>query len=188
MSRRRLAHLSYESRMVVSATLSLFLVFGPEGIAGIAEARGAARPAKFQLVSLAGTASSAPTVPVGLTADTLPSQGQAGSSVVYVSGSGFPSGTILPANVTVAFETTCGGTPVASTNPSAVQLVFGTTRKVQVLLPALLRANTYYVSLSGSTSIGTAFASTNCSQVQVIGAASLGISKTHSGSSFTQGQ
>jgi len=217
MSRRRLARLSYISQSVVSTILSLLLVPGSNGGAGVAQAHAVASSApassaslyrfitsvshgreftsasegtNLQPASSAASAGATPPAPVTLTASTVPSQGQAGSGVVYVSGTGFPSGTIAPSNVTVHFATSCGGSAVASATPSAVQTVFGTTRRVQVLLPATIAAKTYFLSLGGTTSSGTAFASTNCSTVQVTSApnpAVLSISKTHMGS-FTQGQ
>jgi hypothetical protein len=147
-SRRQLAFVSYVSRLVLSAILSLLLAAGPDW-----PALSAATPV--------------PPVQVTLTAFTLPSQGQAGSSIIYVTGSPYPAGTIPAAGVTIAFATSCGGTPVASATASAFQLLYGATRRAQVLIPAALTANTYFVSISGTTSSGTPFVSSNCSQVQV---------------------
>jgi RHS repeat-associated protein len=147
-SRRQLAFVSYASRIVLSAILSLLLAAGPD----------------WPAVS---AATPVPPVQVTLTAFTLPSQGQAGSSVIYVMGSPYPAGTIPAAGVTVSFATSCGGTPAASATASAFQLLYGATRRAQVLIPAPLTANTYFVSISGTASSGTPFVSSNCSQVQV---------------------
>lgn len=55
---------------------------------------------------------------VTLSATTSPSAGQAGVHSINVTGSGFPSGTIPPANVTVTLEpATAGSGPTGSTPP-----------------------------------------------------------------------
>ncbi len=108
-----------------------------------------------------------PVTQVQLTASTAPNSGQAGTSYVYVSGSNFPAGTILSSAVNVYFSGSCGATPVASVKPGIIQTVFGSTRRLQVLLPATLASATYYVSLAGATTGGSAFTSANCSTVQV---------------------
>src|SRR6202158_1025985 len=112
-------------------------------------------------------------IPIQLTASTVPSQGEAGVNLVYVTSSGFPSGTIPPINVTVSFAATCGGAPLANATATGVQTLLGTTRRVQVQIPSGLTPNTYAVSLNGTTSTGTSFSSVNCSSVQVIPLATL---------------
>src|SRR5947209_3857793 len=158
--RRQIAFVSYASRVALSTVLSLLLTSVAD--LGIAAVRAAGLPEP----SAASLAPISP-VPIILTATTLPSQGQAGSSVIYITGSGYPADAIPAPNVTISFATSCGGAPVASLAPSALQLLYGTTRRAQVLIPAALAANTYFLSVSGASSSGISFASSNCSQVQV---------------------
>src|SRR5271166_3384218 len=170
-------------RIALSLLLSFLLLPGGDWN-GVAQAAGAPAPqpnagANFapQLLAMfhpaaaaaSAAASAMPQAPVSVTLGTItvPSSGEAGVNNVYVSGTGFPAGTILPASVRVTFATSCGGASVASTSPSLVQTIVGTTRRLQVLIPGGLGANTYYLSVSGTTTTGTAFASVTCSQVQV---------------------
>lgn len=96
-----------------------------------------------------------------------PSSGVAGSSTVGVTGSGFPSGTITPADVSVALSLTCGGSSTPAT-ASFVQKIIGTSDRIQFVIPGSLAAGTYYVSISGTDSNNVAFTSgTTCSAVQV---------------------
>ena len=85
-----------------------------------------------------------------------------------VTGSGFPSGGISPANVLVSLATSCGGSPTTAA-ASTVTPVIGTTDKVAFAIPGSLAAGTYYVSLSGTSNGGTSFSSGNCSTLQVLG-------------------
>ena len=105
---------------------------------------------------------------VKLNAVTSPSSGSAGASTVSVTGSGFPSGAISPANVLVSLATSCGGSPTTAA-ASTVTTVIGTTDKVAFAIPGSLAAGTYYVSLSGTSNGGTSFLSSNCSTLQVLG-------------------
>ncbi len=98
---------------------------------------------------------------------TSPSTGAAGTSTVSVTGSGFPSGTIAPANVLVSLSATCGGSPTTAA-ASAVQKVLGTTEKVSFVVPGSLAAGTYSVSVSGMDSNEVDFTSGNCSTLQVV--------------------
>lgn len=105
---------------------------------------------------------------VKLNAVTSPSSGSAGTSTVSVTGSGFPSGAISPANVLVSLATSCGGSPTTAA-ASTVTTVIGTSDKVAFAIPNSLAAGTYYVSLSGTSNGGTSFLSSNCSTLQVLG-------------------
>jgi rhamnogalacturonan endolyase len=105
---------------------------------------------------------------VKVNAVTSPSSGSAGTSTVSVTGSGFPSGAISPANVLVSLATSCGGSPTTAAS-STVTTVIGTTDKVAFAIPGSLAAGTYYVSLSGTSNGGTSFLSSNCSTLQVLG-------------------
>jgi len=199
VSSRRLAVLSYAARVILSGTLSLALVPGPDWEPSLAQAAVSPKPisrnpifglnapqalkAKFSgskgLSAVAdnapapggraGTTATAlpnPPVSVTLTSSVVPGTQQAGN-YVYVTGSGYPSGTIPAANVSVFLAASCGGAAVATTTPSSFQLIVGSTERAQVLLPSSLAAGKFYVSVSGSTSTGTTFASTNCSTVTV---------------------
>src|ERR1035437_8908679 len=106
---------------------------------------------------------------VSLAVATSPSTGVAGVTFVNVTGSGFPvgQGTFPPANALVSFSLSCGGAVVATAVPTSILPVIVPTYRVHVLLPAALATNTYFVSLAGTTSNATAYASTNCSRVDV---------------------
>ena len=104
---------------------------------------------------------------VKLNALASPSSGVAGSSTVGVTGSGFPSGTISPANVSVSLSSVCGGSSTAAT-VSFVQKIIGTSNKIEFQIPGSLATGTYYVSVSGSDSNNVTFNSgTTCSALQV---------------------
>ena len=102
-------------------------------------------------------------IAVTLSPAASPASGQAGTTIIIVTGSGFPAGTILPANTTVSLQPAAGGAAV-TTNPTLVTIVVGSTRRVTFLIPALISVSTptaYLVGVSGTTSDNTAFASTN---------------------------
>jgi len=104
---------------------------------------------------------------VKLNAVTSPSSGTAGTSTVSVTGSGFPSGGIAPANVLVSLATSCGGSPTTAV-ATTVTTIIGTTDKVSFAIPGSVAAGTYYVSLSGSSNGGVSFSSGTCSTLQVL--------------------
>jgi hypothetical protein len=106
---------------------------------------------------------------VNLATATSPSTGVAGVGYVNLTGSGFPTGhgTIPAANATVSFSLACGGAVAATATPSTITHILGSTYRVHVLLPGSLTTNTYYASVSGTTSDATAYTSTDCSAVQV---------------------
>jgi hypothetical protein len=97
-----------------------------------------------------------------LAANTNPPTGVAGTNDSYITGSGFPSGTLTPA--TVSFAATCGGTVVATT---AVTQVANEPpfKRFEFLIPSSLKTGTYYVTVSGP---GYNTASTpSCSAISV---------------------
>jgi hypothetical protein len=120
----------------------------------------------FVFLLASAQASSAQSVTLG--AWSTPTSGASGVTTVAVTGGGFPSGSIPAANVTVSLASTCAGSGTL-TPASTVTKIIGTSERVQFLLPASLATGTYYVSLSGTTSTGNAFASTNCAEVNVTG-------------------
>jgi hypothetical protein len=91
---------------------------------------------------------------------TVPSSGLAGYNQVTVTASGFPAGQ-SDASVTLSFATSCGGTPVATTNPTAITAL-GPSTTLKFLIPASLATGTYFISVSG-----TGFASSTCAEIQV---------------------
>ena len=102
-------------------------------------------------------------VAVTLSPAVSPAIGQAGSTSITITGSGFPAGTIQPADVAVLFEPAAGGASV--TNAAAtLTTVAGSTRRVSSVIPGSINIATpaqYLISLTGKTATGTAFASTN---------------------------
>jgi len=101
---------------------------------------------------------------ITLSTATTPSTGASGG-YLSMTGSGFPSGTITPATVSVGVASTCGSTETAAT-PILVTDVLGPVYKVEFTVPGL-SAGTYYASISGSTSTGNTFASSNCAKFTV---------------------
>ncbi|MGH9346384.1 MAG: PKD domain-containing protein, partial [Vicinamibacterales bacterium] len=108
---------------------------------------------------------------ITLQPSTSPTSGQPGIHNITVTGSNYPAGTIPPANVTVSFApATAGAGPSGSTAALAVQTIVGSTRRVTFRIPSsiLVAAPTAYrVSLSGTTSTGVAFASSNTAALTI---------------------
>src|SRR5271166_3917028 len=98
-----------------------------------------------------------------------PPSGQAGETSVTVTGSGFPSGTISPASVTVTLMPRSGGSPVTTTATS-VTPGSGSTVTVGFLIPASISVSSptvYQVAISGATTAGTLFKSSNSSLLTI---------------------
>ena len=84
---------------------------------------------------------------VTLDPSAAPAAAQAAVTAVGVIGSGFPSGTIPRANVTVTLEpATRGNGPSGTTTATAVTKIFGTSERVTFQIPPS-------ISVSGRTSI-----------------------------------
>src|SRR5271165_3473468 len=77
-----------------------------------------------------------PLTGVTLSSPTTPSAGQAAISVINVTGSNFPSGTIPPADVAVTIQPATSGPPSGTTNATAVVTIIGSTRRVAFQIPA----------------------------------------------------
>ena len=120
-------------------------------------------------VALAGLVFTAPlsAQTVKLNAWTSPSSGASGSTFVNLNGSGYPSGPITPFFVTVSLSSSCDGTAAATATPSSILSVVGSSDRVQFQLPALLATGTYYATVSGTSTSGVSFTSSNCSEVTV---------------------
>lgn len=123
------------------------------------------------LLVLSGSVPLLATTSVTLNASTSPSTGDPLVTNIHVTGHGFPSGTIPPANVTVTLNpTTVGGGPSGSTTALAVTVVSGSTERVTFRIPKSINVPTptsYQVSIAGTTSTGNAFQSSNTSSLTV---------------------
>jgi hypothetical protein len=110
---------------------------------------------------------------VTLATNTSPSTGQAGLSNVNVTASHVPSGTLTPANVIASFANTCGGAAVKTASANSVTTVLGSTKRVNVSVPAGLTTGTYYVTLADNAAGDANFTTVagSCSTVQVTGSA-----------------
>jgi hypothetical protein len=107
---------------------------------------------------------------VTLSSTTSPTIGQAGITNVNVTGSGFPSGFILPSNVLVTIQPTTSGGVGGTVTASAVTTILGSVRRVTFQIPASIVVSspmTYKVSIAGTTSTGIAFSSGNTSDLTV---------------------
>ena len=116
------------------------------------------------IIALAASPSS-----VTLTASTTPSAAEPGVTFVSVTGNGFPSGTIGPSNVTVTLTPATSG-PAMTAVVQSVTTIVGPTRKVTFQVSSANEVATptnYLVSLSGSTTAGAAFASTNTATLTI---------------------
>jgi hypothetical protein len=98
-------------------------------------------------------------VVVTLSSAASPTSGQPGVTTINVTGSGFPSGTILPASTTVSLQPAAGGA-ATNTSATAVTTIAGTTRRVIFLIPASISVSSptgYKVTLAGQTTTNTTF-------------------------------
>lgn len=130
--------------------------------------RNAAKPFLMVLPCLVVVHSAWGSDSVTLATWTVPSSGVAGTNNVWVTGSNFPSGTIPPADVTVSFASSCAATTGVTTEKAiAVTNIVGGTDRVEFLIPAGLSTTKYFVWLSGTSSSGVAFTSSNCAAVDV---------------------
>jgi len=101
-----------------------------------------------------------------LTPSANPPTGLAGVNDSYVTGSGFPAGTITGG--TVSFGASCAA-PATATSPVIQVTSLLTTRRFEFLIPASLKTGTYYVWVSG-TAGSTPFNTLNtpsCSTISV---------------------
>ncbi|HVZ59692.1 MAG TPA: hypothetical protein VG892_02800, partial [Terriglobales bacterium] len=91
----------------------------------------------------------------------IPSQGQAGATVISINGSNFPGGSVASANITL--QPTAGG-PSTTTPALSVTALAGTTSRVTFLIPKSIVVTTptpYKISITGSTTDGIFFVSIN---------------------------
>lgn len=130
---------------------------------------------RFALVAAGLVVAQSSVFAVNLPPSVMPPSGLAGTTVVYVTANGFPSGTMIASDVTVSFANgtapnTCLGTPNATAQSFQVMSIpipgepSGYTRRFAVVIPSTLATTTYGVWLT-STTYGVV--STNCSQLKV---------------------
>jgi RHS repeat-associated protein len=133
-------------------------------------------PRFFFLLLLAATDTTPQnSTPVTLLPTTSPSAGQPGVTNISVTGSNFPAGAITANAVTISLRPAAGGAPT-NTPATTVATIVGSTRRVSFTIPATITvaaATNYLVSLSGTTSTGTAFASSNTSALTINPGASI---------------
>ncbi|MGP8271048.1 MAG: PEP-CTERM sorting domain-containing protein [Terracidiphilus sp.] len=121
----------------------------------------------FGMGSILGLIALIASVPVSANASvklntwTNPSSGASGSTIVTLTGSGFPAGKITPSNVNLSFSATCDGSVAATTTANTVVTVIGSSDRVTFLVPAALATGTYYIWITGT------YASSNCSEITV---------------------
>ncbi|HWO32347.1 MAG TPA: PEP-CTERM sorting domain-containing protein [Candidatus Acidoferrum sp.] len=119
-------------------------------------------------VMLVVSASTAARASVKLDTWTNPPSGAAGSSNTNLVGSGFPSGAISPGSVTITIATSCFGSGAVTTKALRVTKILGTTERIEFLIPATItKTGNYFAWITGSTTTGTSFASSNCSEVTI---------------------
>jgi hypothetical protein len=104
---------------------------------------------------------------VKLNVTTTPGSGLAGTYVNII-GSGFPKGTLNPANVKVDLAASCGGPPLATTRATSVVPIIGTSDRIQFRIPGLAPGR-YYVAISDLALGDAKFSSSNCSMLTVAG-------------------
>ncbi len=127
-------------------------------------------------VSLASLANSplltAAVTEVTLSPTTTPTSSDTGFSVTAF-GYNFPAGSIQPVNVTVLLApATAGSGPTATTIATGVTVISGSTERVAFTVPSSLTvaaATLYNVSISGTTSAGKQFQSSNTTALTVNG-------------------
>src|SRR5712672_1004096 len=123
------------------------------------------------LLALSGSWSVRAQSNITLTSTASPAAAQPGVTSVSVTGSSFPSGTIVPADTLVTIQpVSTGAAPTVSTAASSVVTVAGTTRRVTFVVPgsfSVTSPTAYRVSVSGRTATGTTFASGNSASLTV---------------------
>jgi hypothetical protein len=108
--------------------------------------------------------SAVPSIKLNVT--TTPSSGVTDTTYVNITGSGFPRGTVNPANVIVNLAASCGGSPLGTSGATSVVPIIGTSDRVQFLIPGL-DPGVYYVTISDLAAGEANFSSGNCSMLTV---------------------
>ncbi len=111
-------------------------------------------------------------VSVKLATAATPSTGVAGVSFVNLTVSGLPA-TTTPGEVMIAIAPTCpagAGGPVSGevdTTATKITTITPSIKRVQFQIPASLAQNTYLISIKGTATDGTVFASNGCAALAV---------------------
>ncbi len=115
--------------------------------------------------------------PVTLESPLAPGIAEPGVTTVTLTATGFPSGTISPANVTVTLQPKHSGDgPSGATEASTARALFGTTVQLTFTVPTTIEVHqsvSYLVSIEGTTSTGAAFTSGNAAALSIAPVASL---------------
>ncbi|MFN7992362.1 MAG: Ig domain-containing protein [Bryobacteraceae bacterium] len=124
----------------------------------------------FSLFALSLSRSNAQ-IQVTLNANAAPGTAAPRQTNILVTGHGFPVGTIPPANVTVTLKPAAAGAgPSGVTKALAVTVVSGSTERITCRVPgniSVVTPTAYQVSITGTTSTGTAFQSSNSSALTI---------------------
>jgi len=103
-------------------------------------------------------------VAVTLDSATSPREGLPGVTNITITGSNFPNETIPPANVNVTLARADGAVAPVVAIATAVTTLSGSSRQVSFTIPSSVSVpvpTLYVVSISGTTTAGTSFASAN---------------------------
>ena len=155
---------------LVAAALLAVALFRRKSSSGGSRFGGPARVALTALALLLPVSSWA--VSVKLATATAPSSGVAGVTFVNLTVTGLPA-TTTPGEINIAIAPTCpagAGGPVSGevdTTATKITTITSSIKRVQFQIPASLAQNTYFVSISGTATDGTAFASGGCAVVAV---------------------
>ena len=109
-------------------------------------------------------------VSITLSASATPAAAQPGVTVMSLTGSGFPAGTIAPANVTVTLAPASGNGSTVAVSATAVTTLFGNSRRVTFQVPSTLSVSSptaYLAGIHGTVTGGVSFASTNASVLTI---------------------
>ncbi|HJU11749.1 MAG TPA: hypothetical protein VJ728_12775 [Candidatus Binataceae bacterium] len=104
---------------------------------------------------------------VKLNVFTTPDTGVAGVNNVNLTGSGFPSETINPQNVSISFATSCRGPAVATITATSVKIITGTSQRVNFALSNSLKPPGIYFANISDSADSIPFTSSNCSEINV---------------------
>ncbi len=130
-------------------------------------------------LALTASQSSTSSAVVTLPASASPSAAEPNVQPVRLTGSGFPTATIVVSGITVTLApATPGAGPTVQTVASGFARTAGTIATVTFLVPTSLTLNAptpYLASISGSTTSGTSFASGNTSALMIDPPASVAV-------------
>jgi hypothetical protein len=156
--------------LLVGAALLAVALFRRKNVSGGSRSGGPVRIAVAAVAVLLPVTSWA--VSVKLATAAAPSSAVAGVTFVNLTVTGLPA-TTTPGEINIAIAPTCAagaGGPVSGevdTTATKITTITSSIKRVQFQVPASLAQNTYFVSISGTATDGTAFASGGCAVVAV---------------------